>query len=242
MLVSAMCWGLSVSLVMTGVGAAATVVTIRQKRASAIPLTIAYFTTMEALQAAGYLVAGNCSAPANQVITFFSLLHIIFQPFFINAFAMELSQSRIRPVARILAYGACAFSAGFMLLQLYPFAWPGSCRAGMSLCGETMCTMPGEWHIAWAAPFNGIIDMSGFDISLPGAFPTYVVAAFMAPLLYGAWRFVLFHALFGPILASLLTDNPNEMPAIWCFLSIGIVTISLSPWLWRSLSARTAAG
>ncbi len=227
---------------MTGAGVAATAVTIRQKRASAIPLTIAYFTAMEALQAAGYLVAGNCSAPANQVITFFSLLHIIFQPFFINAFAMELSRSRIRPVARGLAYGACAFSAGVMLLQLYPFAWAGTCRVGMSLCGETMCTTLGEWHIAWAAPFNDIMNMSGFDVSLPGAFPTYVLAVFVAPLLYGAWRFVLFHALFGPILASLLTDDPNEMPAIWCFLSIGIVVISLSPWLWRSLSARTAAG
>lgn len=237
-----MCWGLTVSLAMTGAGAAATVITIRQRRASAVPLTIGYFTAMEALQAAGYVVAGDCAEPGNQVITFFSLLHIVFQPFFINAFAMEMRRGRIRPMARILAYGACALSAGFMLLQLYPFAWAGACRAGTSLCGETMCTSLGEWHLAWAAPFNGIIGLSGMDVGFPIAFPSYVLAAFVAPLLYGAWRFVIFHALLGPILASFLTDNPNEMPAIWCFLSIGLVTMSLSPWLWKSLAPRNLAG
>jgi hypothetical protein len=231
-----MCWGLSASLAMTGGGAIASYVAIRQRRAGVIPLTIGYFTAMEALQAAGYIVAGDCASPLNQIITFLSLLHIVFQPFFINAFAMEMSRTPIRPAARIIAYGACTFSAGFMLLQLYPFAWAGACQAGQTLCGETMCTSLGEWHLAWAAPFNGIIDLSDYAVGLPTAFPSYVLAAFVAPLFYGAWRFVIFHALVGPILASALTDNPNEMPAIWCFFSIGIVLTSLSPWLWRSLS------
>ena len=60
-------------------------------------------------------------------------------------------------------------------------------------------------------------------------FPTYLLVAFLLPLAYGAWRLVVFHALAGPILASALTDNPNEMPAIWCLFSIGILLIGLSP-------------
>ena len=60
-------------------------------------------------------------------------------------------------------------------------------------------------------------------------FPAYLLAVFVLPLAYGAWRFVLFHALAGPILAGTLTDNPLEMPAIWCLFSIGIILIALSP-------------
>jgi hypothetical protein len=48
-------------------------------------------------------------------------------------------------------------------------------------------------------------------------------------MVYGAWRFAVFHAVAGPILASMLTGNPNEMPAIWCLFSIGIILIALSP-------------
>ncbi len=96
--------------------------------------------------------------------------------------------------------------------------------------------------MAWSAPFNGFITgFTAFGVGLPSAFPSYVLAAFVAPLLYGAWRFVLFHLAIGPILADFLTDDPNEMPAIWCFFSIGIVTLSLSPWLWRSFAPKPAA-
>jgi hypothetical protein len=78
--------------------------------------------------------------------------------------------------------------------------------------------------------------LRAIDPSL-GRFPTYVVAAFLVPLVYGAWRFVLFHALAGPILAFQLTGNANEVPAIWCLFSIGIVLMGLSPWLRRRFRA-----
>ena len=70
-------------------------------------------------------------------------------------------------------------------------------------------------------------------MGVPPGFPTYWLAVFLLPLIYGAWRFVIFHALAGPILASLLTSNPNETPAIWCLFSIGIILIGLSPLIRR---------
>jgi len=36
-------------------------------------------------------------------------------------------------------------------------------------------------------------------------------------------------AVVGPILVSLLSNDPNERPAIWRLFSIGIVLVSLSP-------------
>jgi hypothetical protein len=59
-------------------------------------------------------------------------------------------------------------------------------------------------------------------------------------MLYGAWRFVLFHALIGPLLARQLTSDANETPAIWCLFSVGILLIVLAPPLRRFLSARRA--
>lgn len=221
---------------MAGVGTAAVIATAR--RPLAILVTIGYFALMEALQAAGYLVVDQCDNPLNQSVALLSFLHIVFQPFFINAFAMELVPAPVRARSRVTVYLVCGASAVMMLLQLYPFSWADVCRTGSTLCGPELCTVSGEWHIGWEVPFNGLLRPVEQFLGVHATFPTYALAAFVVPLFYGAWRFVIFHALLGPILASLLTDNPNEMPAIWCLFSIGIVLASLNPWLWRKLEWR----
>ena len=52
----AMCWSFSVSTAMAITGATTTVYAARKGQPAAIYLTVGYFTVMEALQAAGYLV------------------------------------------------------------------------------------------------------------------------------------------------------------------------------------------
>ena len=66
-------------------------------------------------------------------------------------------------------------------------------------------------------------------------FPTYNLTVFMLPLLYGAWRFTVFHALAGPVLANYLTKGPNDVPIVWYLFSIAIFLVALAPWLMRSL-------
>jgi hypothetical protein len=58
------------------------------------------------------------------------------------------------------------------------------------------------------------------------------------PALYGAWRFAVFHALAGPFFATLLTKDPGEIPAIWCFFAIIIILIALIPRLRTWFSVR----
>lgn len=224
-----MCWGISASVAMAVIGTAATGMAISRKMPRAIPAALGYFSFMEALQASGYLVVGQCGSPANEVITLLSILHIVFQPFFINAFALELVPQPVRSQTQVAVYIACALATIVMLLQLYPFAWAGTCRTGTPLCGNVLCTLAGDWHIAWSVPYNGLMVPLEKAIGTHFGFPTYMIAVFVLPLVYGAWRFVLFHALAGPILSGLLTGNPNETPAIWCLFSLGIVLISLSP-------------
>jgi hypothetical protein len=92
-----------------------------------------------------------------------------------------------------------------------------------------LCTVAGHWHIAWHVPYNGLLVPVEALLGTWFGLPTYVAAFFLLPLAYGAWRFVVFHFLTGPILVSLLTRDPNEMPAIWCLFSVGLMVLSLSP-------------
>jgi hypothetical protein len=229
------------SVGMVGLGAAATAYALHRREAPAIPAAFGYFTAMEALQVAGHAVVDRCGSPTNQAVTLLSYLHIAFQPFFINAFAMAIRPRQPKPAIRWLVWGSCALVAATMLLQVYPFEWAGACIAGATLCGTLLCTASGEWHIAWSVPYNAIVPpielWDGFRLTFPG----YMAAAFVLPLFYGAWRFVLFHLLAGPGLASLLTSDPREMPAIWCLFSIGLLLVGLVPRLRRLVGGAEAA-
>jgi hypothetical protein len=222
---------------MVALGAAATVWTLRRGDPPAVPAAVAWFTLMEGLQVAGHATVGACGTPANEATALLSYLHIAFQPFVINAFAMTLVGGPVGPAMRVGVWLGCGASAVVMLLQLYPFAWAGTCPAGSVLCGSPLCVVGGDWHIAWNIPRNDLLAPLRQVHWALGGFPTYLAAAFLLPLAYGAWRFVLFHALAGPVLAAALTTNPNEMPAIWCLFSIGIVLVSLSPWIRARLEA-----
>ncbi len=96
------------------------------------------------------------------------------------------------------------------------------------MCGTRFCTVPGDWHIAWQVPLNGLYNPLNDWLGTTIQFLDYMVAVFLLPLVYGAWRFVLFHLLAGPVLAMGLTSNADEMPAVWCLFSIGIVLVGLS--------------
>lgn len=224
-----MCWSETASYTMVALGSVGTGVCYMRGEPRGIWITLGYFTGMEALQAAGYGVVDQCGDPANRTITLLSYLHIVFQPLFINAFAMELVPCAVKARIRRWVWVAAGSSAAVMLLQIAPIDWAGTCRPGTPLCGPAICLVSGEWHIAWEMPYNGLLNPVEDLTGIGGGFPTYMIAVFVVPLVYGAWRFVVFHALAGPVAASLLTSNPNEMPAVWCLFSIGVLAIALSP-------------
>jgi hypothetical protein len=222
-----MCFGLGMTAAMVGVGVAGAVVTWRRGDPPAVPMILGYFALMEGLQAAGYLVVDQCGTPANQTVTALSMLHIILQPIFINIFLMQ--QVGASPRFRGWILGGAAVAAAVMLVQLLPWPAAGRCLAGANLCGPEWCTRWGEWHLAWDVPYNGLF--AGFDrlTHTWWGFPAYIVAAFGLPLLYGAWRHVIFLVLAGPVAAGLMTDDPGEVPAIWCLFSIALVLIAINP-------------
>jgi len=142
-----MCFSLAASTGMVALGGVATVTTLRRGSPSAIPLTLAYFTVMEALQVAGYLTIDQCGNPVNQTTTWLSVLHIAFQPLFLNAFMLELVPADMRARWRWPAMLLAGCASGFILLQLAPLPWAESCLPGASLCGAPLCTVTGTWHL-----------------------------------------------------------------------------------------------
>ena len=233
-----MCWNAEVSIAMVAVGTAATVLSFRRKDPTAFWLTLGFFTVMELLQVAGYAVLDQCGTPANRSVTFLSYLHIAVQPVFINAFALELVPRDTKHKARNIVFGLCAASTAIMLLQLVPVAQFGTCRPGSALCAAQWCTVSGDWHIAWDVPYNGLTIPFENALGIYAGFPSYILVVFVLPLFYGAWRFVALHVVTGPIVAMAMTNNPNEMPAIWCLFSIAILLVALHPAVRRHVSGR----
>jgi hypothetical protein len=91
-----MCLGVTATVAMVGIGSVSTAYAASRGEPKAMTLALGYFTMMEALQAAGYLFVDRCDSPANQAFTLLSFIHIVFQPFFINALAMALLPSGVR--------------------------------------------------------------------------------------------------------------------------------------------------
>lgn len=85
---------------------------------------------MEALQVVGYGVVDQCGTAANTSVTVLSSLHIVLQPFFVNAFAMELVPDVVRRRVRTGVFSACALSSLVMLVQIIPAPQLGECLPG----------------------------------------------------------------------------------------------------------------
>ncbi|WP_299921629.1 DUF5765 domain-containing protein [uncultured Pelagimonas sp.] len=241
-----MCWSGEASIGLAAVGMAATSYAIYKKESPLLWSPLLYFSLMELLQGYTYSVIDQCGLPENQIATFLGYLHICFQPFFGLLMALYFIPETVRRA--VLPYGLalCSFSAIVMLIQVYPFEWAGSCTPGSILCGPQMCSVSGSWHIAWEVPINGIGDrilaFTGGPEVLGGLFridfPTYPLAMFIFPILFGSWRLVLYHVLLGPFLARLTTSDLNEMPAVWCLLSIGFLLLIVKTPLRKVLHVR----
>ena len=235
-----MCWSGQASGVLATVGLASTAYAWRRKEPAVLWISLGYFSLMEILQAFTYSVINQCSLPSNQIATLLGYLHITFQPFFINAVSMHFIKPSVARRLQAPVYGVCFVAAILMLIQLYPFDWAGVCDPRRPLCGEMLCSIRGDWHIAWEVPTNGLGNwLTRTRIpTLRNGFPEYVVAAFAMPLLYGSWRFTAYHLIFGVFLARISTSNVDEWPAIWCLFSIALLMVVLKTGVRRLLYVR----
>ena len=223
-----MCWSGEASFALAAFGFAGSAWSRHKGHEPFRWLPLAYFSVMETLQGLTYSVIGDCGRPANEVLTILSYVHICFQPFFVNMFALSWLPEARRKTARWI-WPLCIFATTVMLLMLTGREKWGACDVvAQSLCGADTCSYHGEWHIAWRLTLS----------SLDPNYLVYWISVFIVPIVYGSWRFVLYHFALGPFLAWQLTGNKDERAAVWCLSSIAFLTAAHLPVLTRFLTVK----
>jgi len=237
--INTMCWGQEASIAATVVGFASSAYFYKDSKA--FSGSLAFFSTMEALQAYTYTVVGQCGTPDNDRATLLAYIHLAFQPFFFNAMALEFVPEPVRKRIGRTVYWLCGFAALLWLGRLIPFDWawshfcylqkyPDLYRGNtMPFCGEKSCAYIGEWHLAWEMPVRENFIFKGIS---------WWIFVFLMPIFYGAWRISLYFMLTGPVLTHFTTDNPHEAIAIWCLMGIAIMLIAFKTPLNGFLQAR----
>lgn len=212
-----MCWSGEASAAIAIGGLTSAYFLKRKGEPKEIYLPTAYFVLMEGLQAVTYSVVGDCELASNQWLTRAAIVHIAFQPFFINMLGMEFIDPAVKKRVSRVVYGLCALATIFCLMRMVP-AWDlfGRCMPGGPMCSHTTtCAYRGEWHIGWHVLLNGLNEKWRW----------YIFAAFVVPVLYGSWKWSLYHYLVGPFLAALTTTDLSERPAVWCLFSTCIIAL-----------------
>ena len=212
-----MCWSGEASAAIAIGGFSSAYFLYRKGQPKEIYLPTAYFVLMEGLQAATYIVVGDCASSYNVLCTRLAMLHIAFQPFFINMLGMEFVDKEVKRKVAPYVYMLCALTAAFCLGRMIPaFELLGRCELGTPMCSHTMtCAYRGEWHIGWHVLMNGFNENWRW----------YIFAAFLLPVAYGSWKWSAYHAIVGPLLASFTTTDVSERPAVWCLFSTCIIAL-----------------
>lgn len=214
-----MCWSPAASLTLGVAGMATAAYAAKKGTTKDVTVPLAYFSLMEFIQFFGYSSVNQCGLPVNQWVTLISYIHIAFQPIFFNMLYFAYLPKPVSRRVRRYVYGASLLTTAALLVKVLPVSPANICRLGETLCAAQWCTVSGSWHIAWNIPW--------YTWPLPGSLLLYYgFGIIVLPLLYGAWRGVLF-ALIGPVIAYATTQNPNEWPAVWCLFSVALILLNL---------------
>lgn len=225
-----MCWSAPASLALGTAGFATAGIAHAKGQPRHVTLPLAYFSVMELLQFFSYASINQCGLESNSTLTLLSYIHIAFQPFFFNMLLMGGVPGGVSPRIRRIVYTISGVVTALLLLKLVPIVPESLCSVGETLCGKALCSVSGNWHLAWQVPL--------YDAPLPwDAFYYYAFAVFIVPIFYGAWIGSAIAFMTGPLLAYFLASgNPNEWPAIWCFYSVALLFIALFPQFGRIMA------
>ena len=213
------------SLTFAAAGAAATVYAAldRRLRAEYLPVLLAFYTAMEALQTAQYMLVNECSDPRNRWLTEVAYALVVVQPLLWNVvFYLRMSKSTSKRVF------LCA--AAMCVLWILMSAFSRLTYAGEdtdALCsffhrGETPCTMQDDGgHLYWSWPSRHYRDMNA-------SFFMYLVLWFVPALFVAQTRPTGVVLVIGAALSLAVTmlmgkGNLIEFPSTWCLASVPIL-------------------
>lgn len=218
---------------MTTVGLSGALWSKRKGHPPSTWVSLLYFTCMEFIQAMTYPVINQCGTPLNETLTYAGYMHIAFQNFFVQWVGLSFMPKAIRdkwfkPAMIVAAIPAIFYTS----VAFYKPLLAELCRR-VWFCAEQTCSVHGNWHIAWQLKLSWLMDYQILHVS-PSS--VYFIAAFIFPLFYGSWRWVIFHLIVGPFAAWMTTNNKDEIAAVWCLFSIAFLTAMKIPIIWNWLN------
>jgi hypothetical protein len=189
-------------------------------------LIIAFYTLMEILQAFQYSYVNQCESPINIILTNFAYILVIVQPLMWNIYFYNKITSQKDKGIFILAIALCLI---WILLNIYLRLTYTPKFNEYNKCGlfnnTKTCTLKDtptshlywKWTTAHYHDFTANLFM-------------YLCIWFIPALLVSDTRFTSIYLILGAIAGFLLTrtygNSDFEIPSIWCFISIPIITLT----------------
>ena len=234
-----MCFSWRMSLTFAAAGAAATVYAAldRRLRAEYMPVLLAFYTAMEALQTVQYMLVNECSDPRNRWLTEVAYALVVVQPllwnvvFYLRMSGMSKSgrsstSSSSSSSSKRVFLCAAAMCVLWILMSVFSrLTYAGEDKD--ALCsffhrGETPCTMQDDGgHLYWSWPSRHYRDMNA-------SFFMYLVLWFVPALFVAQTRPTGVVLMIGAALSLAVTvlmgkGNLIEFPSTWCLASVPIL-------------------
>jgi len=207
-----MCFSFPVTLSLVFLGLAATKYRLLRKEFYHA-LIVLFYTSMELLQTAQYLVLDSCGG-INYWLTVCAHFLIIVQPALWNYFRYKVC--RQNKDIFLFSIKLSLVWAVFFTLRLYPFSLPlinAELDCKDILTGPEVCTFSGPSHLFWSLPYYSY---GGLEANLF----TYLLLWFY-PALYERFGKVKLLIWLGQIvLIYFLVTLSKELPSFWCALSV----------------------
>ena len=228
-----MCWSGEASLGMTVIGLTGALWSKKKGHPPSTWISLLFFTGMEFIQAMTYPVIEQCGNPLNVALTYAGYLHIAFQNFFVQWVGLSFMPKSVRDKWMKPAMIASALTALFYVaIAFYEPLMKELCKEAW-FCADQTCSIHGNWHIGWMVRLSWLQEW-GYPPLVGGSL--YFIVAFILPVIYGSWRWAIFHLIVGPVAAYATTQNRFEIAAVWCLFSIGFLTAMKIPVIWDWLN------
>jgi len=182
---------------------------------------ILYFTFMELFQYLGYIAIRTNNKKLNKILSHLIYIHISFQPLFINIwFSNFISNKNMHYM--LFIYKLCFIGGIFMLLRLYTINKNSDlCDTDVEVgCAKNTELKLGPLHIMY------LFKLKAPNYYIPSMFIHFFLF-FIPIILLDVNKIVYLFSILGPILASVISKNKDEVASIWCFISVPILIISL---------------
>jgi len=210
-----MCFSLTSSLIMTGVGIAISTYAYF-KINKIVAFGLFYFTLMEIIQSFGYLVINKCSSKLNIFLAYANFIHIAFQPFVFTLMIFgllkfyNLTSVKYESFKYILIFSFIA--SLFVLSRLW-----GKKSINCDLCASRPCISRGKHHLKIETPLRTDPEYFTPNFFIHFIF-FFIPVCFLGPYAIAISVFILITFL---LLTHFLKLGHSEASTTWCLASSG---------------------